>query len=105
MSGCSLGDAGLTKFWTGVSGQARSLETIDTSDNQGVVKFDILRHNLGRLRAIKKLNISGNTRIDSDSPIFEEVTINKWTLSELDLSGIAVSDPSVSTHNLIEHQA
>ena len=94
LSGCSLGDAGLSKFWTGLSGQAKSLETIDTSDNQGVVKFDIMRHTLGRLRAIKRLNIAGNTRLDSGRPIFDEATINRWALSELDLSGIAVSDPT-----------
>lgn len=94
LSGCGLGDAGLSKLWTGLAGQAQSLETVDTSDNQGIVKSDILRQTLGRLRAIKRLNISGNTRLDSNRPIFEEATVNRWTLSELDLSGIAVSGPN-----------
>lgn len=89
-AGCGLGDAGLTKLWAGLSGQARCLQTIDTSDNQGVARFDIMRHSLNQLQAVRKLVIAGNTRLDRDVPLFDEAAICNWALSELDLSGIAV---------------
>ena len=80
----------MSKLWAGIPGQAHSLQTIDTSNNHGIVKCDLLRHGLDQLRAIRKLNISGNTRLDTGNPLVDEATINGWTLTELDLSGIAV---------------
>lgn len=88
---CNLGDAGLTKLWTGLSGQADCLEVIDTSDNQGTVRFEVIRYTLAQLRALRRLNIAGNTRITSDRSVFEPDAIHSWKLEELDLSGIAVS--------------
>lgn len=91
MSNCSLGDTGLSKLWTGLAGQSNSLEYLDTSNNQGTVSFDIARHTLSQLRAMKKLNMAGNTRLDPDISLFDEAAINTWSLEELDLSGIMVS--------------
>ncbi len=91
LSQCHLGDAGLTKFWTCLSGQSESLEVIETSDNQGIVRFEVVRYTLSQLRALRILNIAGNTRLTTDESIFEPATINHWQLEELDLSGIAVS--------------
>jgi hypothetical protein len=95
LSGCSLGDDGLTKLWCGLAGQADSLETLNTSDNQGVVKPDIIRHSLSQLRVLKRLDISGNTRLDPDRPVIDEATISRWSLVELDLSGIALNEASI----------
>lgn len=91
LAGCSLGDAGLNKLWTGLAGQARSLQTIDTSDNQGAAYLDIIRGALSQLRNLRKLKITGNTRLHPEVSLFDDTAINSWTLSELDLSGIAVS--------------
>lgn len=91
VANCGLGDIGLSKLWTGLSGQATSLEEVNTSENQGTVKFEVLRHSLSQLRTIRKLNIAGNTRIGSLRPLFDEAAINTWDLEELDVSGIAVS--------------
>jgi hypothetical protein len=88
---CCLGDGGLTRLWSGMPGQAACLETIDTSDNQGTVKVEIISRALNQLRAINKLRIAGNTRLITNTPLFDEETINMWTLQELDLSGISVS--------------
>lgn len=93
MAQCNLGDAGLTKLWTGLSGQSESLEVIDTSDNQGVVRFDVIRDTLAQLRSLRKLNIAGNTRVTPDISIFDEAAIHRWDLEEMDLSGIAVRFP------------
>ncbi|KAH6998507.1 hypothetical protein BKA56DRAFT_626898 [Ilyonectria sp. MPI-CAGE-AT-0026] len=95
IASCGLGDAGLSKVWTGISGQAASLEVLDTSDNQGTVKFDVIQHSLSELRAIKKLKIAGNTRLHPEIPLFDEAALNFWTLEELDLSGIALNESTV----------
>ncbi|KAF4124125.1 Leucine rich repeat protein [Geosmithia morbida] len=91
---CSLGDAGLNKLWCGLSGQARSLQVINTSDNQGVVWFDTLRNTLSQLRNVTKLMIAGNTRLHPDASLFDEA-IYSWALSELDLSGIVLNEATV----------
>lgn len=92
---CGLGDAGLTKVWTGISGQAASLEVVDTSDNQGTVKFEVIYPSLAELRAIKSLRIAGNTRLPPGVSLFDEAALNFWVLEELDLSGIALNDATV----------
>lgn len=89
---CALGDAGLSKLWTGLAGQIHSLECLDTSDNQGIVRFDIIQNALRCLRRITKLNIGGNTRITCDESLFDEEAIGSWALQEIDLSGIAVRE-------------
>lgn len=87
---CALGDAGLSKLWTGLAGQAESLEWLDTSENHGVARFEIVQRTLRQLRRITKLNIAGNTRITSDESLFDKTSIGSWALRDLDLSGIAV---------------
>lgn len=91
LANCGLGDEGLTALWNGIAGQGTSLHHIDTSENQGTVKFEIIHDSLSQLQVIKKLNIAGNTRIPLDVPLFEESALYTWSLEELDLSGIAVS--------------
>ena len=91
VASCGLGDTGLSKLWAGICGQAHTLESLDTSDNQGTAKFETIRNTLSQLRAIKKLNMAGNTRLDTDAPLLDEAAINQWSLQELDLSGISVS--------------
>lgn len=91
LANCGLGDEGLTTLWTGIAGQGTSLQHIDTSENQGTVKFEIIYDALSQLQVIKKLNIAGNTRIPLDVPLFDESALHTWALEELDLSGIAVS--------------
>lgn len=91
LSECSLGDAGLSKLWVSLAGQADSLEWINTSNNQGVVRFEIIQSALSGLRRLSKLEIAGNTRILSEESLFDELTMQTWQLQELDLSGIMVS--------------
>ncbi|KAM0204621.1 hypothetical protein ACHAPI_000388 [Fusarium lateritium] len=95
LSNCGLGDEGLSTLWTGIPGQGANLQHIDTSENQGTVKFEIIRDSLSQLQAIRKLNIAGNTRIPYDVPLFEDYILNSWCLEELDLSGIALNGPTV----------
>ncbi|KAG6004316.1 hypothetical protein E4U21_001175 [Claviceps maximensis] len=95
LSRCSLGDAGLSKLWTSLAGQANSLEWIDTSNNHGVVRFEIIQSTLCRMRRLSKLNVSGNTRILSDEPLFNEMAIYDWELQELDLSGMMLNAATV----------
>jgi len=85
-----LGDAGLSKLWTSLAGQANSLEWIDTSNNHGVVRFETIRNTLCRMRRLSKLKIAGNSRMLSDESLFNEMTIYDWELQELDLSGMMV---------------
>lgn len=92
LSKCSLGDAGLSKLWMSLAGQANSLEWIDTSNNHGVVRFETIQRTLSGMRRLSKLNIAGNTRLVSEEPLFDEMTICKWELQELDLSGVMVSN-------------
>lgn len=87
---CKLGDEGLAALWTGLSGQGDSLDTIDTSDNQGTVKFELFRYCLRQLQTIRRLNVSGNTRLHVAESLFEEPILNQWELEELDLSKITV---------------
>lgn len=91
LSNCGLGDIDLNKLWSGLAGQAETIEYIDTSGNSGTVGFDTLTYTLRQLRNIKKLNISGNTRLVSEEPLFAEGALQSWALQELDLSGIVVS--------------
>lgn len=91
LSNCGLGDIDLNKLWSGLAGQAETIEYIDTSNNNGTVGFDTLTYTLRQLRNIKKLNISGNTRLVSEEPLFAEGALQSWALQELDLSGIVVS--------------
>lgn len=93
LSNCGLGDIDLTKLWGGLAGQAETIEWIDTSNNSGTVGFDTIAYTLRQLRNIKKLNISGNTRLVSEEPLFAERALNSWALQELDLSGIVVRKP------------
>lgn len=93
LDNCSLGDAGLTKLWSGLAGQGVTLETLDTSDNHGTVSSEIIRDTLSRFQALKRLNIAGNTRLGADFSLFDEKAINTWPLHELDVSGIVVSGP------------
>ncbi|KAF4335127.1 NLRC3, partial [Fusarium beomiforme] len=95
LSNCGLGDEGLTTLWTGIPGQGTNLQHIDTSENQGTVKFETMRDSLSQLRAIRKLNIAGNTRIPFDVPLFEDNVLSSWSLEELDLSGIVLNNPTV----------
>jgi len=95
LAGCSLGDAGLSKLAVGLAGQMDSLQVLDISDNQGVVKSDILRHSLNQLRALRKLNIASSTRLDSRYPVVDEAAIHNWSLTELDLSCIALNEATV----------
>ncbi|KAG5984302.1 hypothetical protein E4U55_005365 [Claviceps digitariae] len=95
LSRCSLGDAGLSKLWTSLAGQANSLEWIDTSNNHGVVRFETIQTTLGRMRRLSKLNIAGNTRILSEESLFNEMTIYDWELQELDLSGMMLNAATV----------
>ncbi|KFG83093.1 leucine rich repeat protein [Metarhizium anisopliae] len=92
LSECSLGDAGLSKLWVSLAGQADSLEWINTSNNQGVVRFEIIQSTLSGLRRLSKLEIAGNTRILSEESLFDELTMQTWQLQELDLSGIMLND-------------
>ncbi|KAI5465786.1 hypothetical protein BGZ63DRAFT_348023 [Mariannaea sp. PMI_226] len=93
---CGMGDVGLTKFWTAISGQFSNLETLDTSDNQGTVKFEVLLNSLRELRAIKSLRIAGNTRLPPGVAMFDNEILGIWTLEELDLSNIALNDATVN---------
>lgn len=95
LSNCGLGDIDLNKLWSGLAGQAETIECIDTSNNSGTVGFDTLTYTLRQLRNIKKLNISGNTRLVSEEPLFAERALHSWALQELDLSGIVVSGPGI----------
>ncbi|KAF5005852.1 hypothetical protein FDECE_7737 [Fusarium decemcellulare] len=95
LSNCGLGDEGLATLWAGIAGQGSTLQHIDTSENQGTVKFEVIHYSLSQLQAIRKLNIAGNTRIPLDLPLFEESALNSWALEELDLSGIALNGPTV----------
>ena len=90
LSNCALGDGDLTQLWSGLAGQAETIEWIDTSNNNGTVGFETITYTLRQLRNIKKLNISGNTRLISEEPLFAEGALNSWALQELDLSGIVV---------------
>lgn len=90
LSKCALGDAGLSRLWTALAGQAFSLECLDTSDNQGIVRFDIIRGTLSLLQRVVSLNIAGNTRILSDEPLLDADVMANWLLRDLDLSGIMV---------------
>lgn len=91
IAGCGLGDAGLSKLWFGLAGQAGSLQVINTSDNHGVARFETIQSTLSQLHGLKKLSIAKNTRLTSDLPLFTRETIETWPLQELDLSGIMVS--------------
>ncbi|PON27938.1 hypothetical protein TGAM01_v203075 [Trichoderma gamsii] len=95
LSNCGLGDIDLNKLWSGLAGQAETIEYIDTSGNSGTVGFDTLTYTLRQLRNIKKLNISGNTRLVSEEPLFAEGALQSWALQELDLSGIVLNDTTV----------
>ncbi|KAK5990243.1 hypothetical protein PT974_08509 [Cladobotryum mycophilum] len=95
LSNCGFADAGLTKLWTALVGQAETLEWLDTSDNQGTVRFEIIRDSLAQFRHIKKLIISGNTRLESEESLFVQSAINSWPLQELNLSGIVLNDATV----------
>ncbi|KAG5937719.1 hypothetical protein E4U53_008148 [Claviceps sorghi] len=95
LSRCSLGDAGLSKIWMGLAGQANSLEWVDTSNNHGVVRFEIIQDTLGKMRRLSKLNIAGNTRMLSEESLFNEMTIYNWELQELDLSGMMLNAATV----------
>jgi hypothetical protein len=90
LANCGLGESGLSKLWTGLSGQAATLEVLDTSNNQGTVKFEVIRSTLSQLRAIRKLHIAGNTRVDSDASLLSASAMSSWSLQELDMSGIMV---------------
>lgn len=90
LSTCGLTDADLSKLWLALSGQAKTLDCLDISNNQGIVKFDVIRQTMSQFRAITKLNISGSTRINSDKSLFVDNVIQNWPLEELDLSGIMV---------------
>ncbi|PHH91376.1 hypothetical protein CDD83_684 [Cordyceps sp. RAO-2017] len=92
---CALGDAGLSKLWRSLPGQAQSLEWLDTSENQGTVRFEDIQSTLRLLRRITRLNIAGNTRIASEESLFDETTMGSWALQELDLSGIPLNDETV----------
>ncbi|KAK6448245.1 hypothetical protein FP744_10004495 [Trichoderma asperellum] len=95
LSNCGLGDIDLNKLWSGLAGQAETIEYIDTSNNSGTVGFDTFTYTLRQLRNIKKLNISGNTRLVSEEPLFAEGALHSWALQELDLSGIVLNDTTV----------
>ncbi|KHN95101.1 leucine rich repeat protein [Metarhizium album ARSEF 1941] len=95
LSNCSLGDAGLSKLWVSLAGQTDSLEWIDTSNNQGVVRFEIIQSTLSGLRRLSKLDIAGNTRITSEESLFDELTMQDWHLQELDLSEPQLNDATV----------
>lgn len=92
---CALGDAGLSQLWGALGSQAYSLECLDTSDNQGIVRFDIIQRALKKLQRLVSLNIAGNTRIMSDASLFDGETIMKWALQDLNLSGIMLNDATV----------
>lgn len=96
LNSCSIGDAGLSRLWLGVAGQASTLQVLDTAGNHGIVKFDVMQYSLSRLRTLTKLNIAGNTRLDTDMSLFDEEALNSWVLEELDVSGIALNDATVA---------
>lgn len=73
-----------------MAGQAASLQVLNTSENHGIARFDTVQHSLGQLRALRRLNIAGNTRLDPEMSLFDEEALNSWVLEELDISGIAV---------------
>ena len=93
---CALGDAGLSQLWGALGSQAYSLECLDTSDNQGIVRFDIIQRALKKLQRLVSLNIAGNTRIMSDASLFDGETIMNWSLQDLNLSGIMVSAAAIA---------
>ncbi|CAM1505561.1 Fc.00g111980.m01.CDS01 [Cosmosporella sp. VM-42] len=95
LANCHLGDAAISELWLNMAGQAGSLQTLDTSGNHGIVKFELIQHSLSQLRAITKLNIAGNTRIDSDMSLFDEDAIHSWALEDLDISGIGLNNATV----------
>ncbi|OAA43103.1 leucine rich repeat protein [Metarhizium rileyi] len=95
LSKCSLGDAGLSRLWVSLAGQANSLEWVDTSNNHGVVRFEIIQSTLSGLKRLSKLKIAGNTRMSSEESLFDEVTMQGWQLQELDLSGMMLNAATV----------
>ncbi|KAJ6446376.1 leucine rich repeat protein [Purpureocillium lavendulum] len=94
---CALGDAGLSQLWGALGSQGFSLECLDTSDNQGIVRFDAIQRTLKKLQRLTSLNIAGNTRIMSEASLFDSETIMKWALQDLNLSGIMLNDATVDT--------
>lgn len=97
LSNCDLGDAGLAKIWTALAAQGPSLEAIDTSNNWGFVKEDVMRNTLNQFRNLTTLRIAKNTRLESDTSLFEIKTMALWQLEVLDLSGIVLNDATVET--------
>ncbi|KAG6259721.1 hypothetical protein E4U24_000036 [Claviceps purpurea] len=95
LSRCSLGDTGLSKLWMSLAGQANSLESIDTSNNHGVVRFETIQSSLSGMKRLSKLNIAGNTRFLSEESLFNEATMHDWELQELDLSGMMLNSATV----------
>ncbi|CAG9971837.1 unnamed protein product [Clonostachys byssicola] len=94
-AGCRLGDEGLSTLWTAFAGQAGSLEVIDTSNNQGTIKHELLKYTLRQLQYLRRLNIAGNTRLNPGQSLFEEATLHTWELEELDLSNITLNDATI----------
>lgn len=97
LSDCGLGDAGLSMLWKGLACQGEFLEVLDTSNNYGTVKFDIVCNALSRFKSLTKLYMSRNTRITSDLSLFDDDALSSWPLQELDLSGITLNDATVES--------
>ena len=91
VSKCALSDSALSKLWIGLAGQGLSLQHLDLSKNQGVVRFDIVQDTLRRMRRLTSLNIAGNTRIVNDESLLDPYVMEHWMLQDIDLSGIMVS--------------
>lgn len=102
LANCGLGDTALSKLWMGIAGQGASLQVLNTSGNHGTVRFDVIQHSLAQLRAMTKLTITGNTRLDPGISLFDDDAMNSWLLEELDVSGIAVSDEALSPRRITD---
>ncbi|KAK3187246.1 hypothetical protein K4F52_003877 [Lecanicillium sp. MT-2017a] len=94
---CGLGDSSLSMLWKGLACQGGFLEVLDTSNNYGTVKFDIVCNALSQFKSLTKLCMARNTRLTSELSLFDDDALSSWPLQELDLSGITLNDATVES--------
>ncbi|KAL2753339.1 hypothetical protein ACRALDRAFT_1065349 [Sodiomyces alcalophilus JCM 7366] len=96
ISRCRLDENSLEDIWDALRDQGSTMEVLNTSHNSGSIDYSVVRNSLVHFTSLRSLKIAGNCLSQYSDFLFYYETVAKWPLEELDLSGVRLSEETIS---------
>ncbi|ROT38518.1 RNI-like protein [Sodiomyces alkalinus F11] len=95
ISRCRLDESSLEDIWDALQHQGLSMEVLNTSHNSGSIDYSVVRDSLVHFTSLRSLKIAGNCLGRYTDFLFYDETTTKWSLEELDLSDVRLSEETI----------